>query len=62
MTRKHRKKLPRRKTESERAWEKIKGKYPNCSGSYPECPESIEDRGNPPGECRLCPVFLEWKR
>jgi len=62
MTRKQMKKLPRKKTESERAWDKIKGKYPNCTGSYPECPPSIEDKHDPPDECHLCPVFLELKR
>lgn len=62
MTRKQKKKLPRKKTESELMWEKIKNKYPNCQKSYPECPEKIDDPANPPGECRLCPVYMEWKR
>jgi hypothetical protein len=62
VARKQRKKLPRKKTESELAWERIKGKYPHCSGSYPECPNDIQDKDNPPGECRLCPVYMEWKK
>lgn len=62
MTRKQKKKVPRKKTESELAWLKIRAKYPNCTGSYPECPPAIEDQANPPSECRLCPVYMEWKR
>ncbi|MFQ6105820.1 MAG: hypothetical protein ACE5NL_01985 [Candidatus Hydrothermarchaeaceae archaeon] len=62
MTRKQVKKIPRKKTESELAWLKIKGKYPNCSGSYPECPPEITDKMNPPAECLLCPVYMEWKK
>jgi len=62
MTRKQRKKPPKRKSEAELAWQKIKGKYPNCPGSYPECPPVIEDKNNPPSECILCPVYMEWKR
>jgi hypothetical protein len=62
LTRKQQKKIARRKTEAERQWEKIRRKYPNCSGSYPECPPEIEDKNNPPGECRLCPVYFEWKK
>jgi hypothetical protein len=62
MTRKQKKKIPRKKTESELAWLKIKNKYPNCPGSYPECPPIIEDKLRPPGECRLCPVYIEWKK
>jgi hypothetical protein len=61
MARKQQKKIPRRKSESERQWEKIRNKYPNCTGSYPECPPIIEEKKNPPGECRLCPVYLEKK-
>ncbi len=62
MTRKQKKKVPRKKSESELAWLKIRGKYPNCTGSYPECPQAIEERSNPPDECKLCPVYMEWKR
>jgi len=62
MTRKQKKKIPRKKTESELAWLKIRSKYPNCIGSYPECPSAIEDQANPPSECHLCPVYMEWKR
>ncbi len=62
MVRKIKKKIPRRKSEAELAWEKIKNKYPNCIGSYPECPPKIEDKRNPPKECKLCPVYLEWKK
>jgi hypothetical protein len=62
MTRKQQKKIPRRKSEAELAWLKIKGKYPNCCGSYPECPDKIEDKNSPPAECRLCPVHMEWKK
>jgi hypothetical protein len=62
MTRKQQKKPPKRKSEAERLWLKIKGKYPNCSGAYPECPPEVEDKHNPPDECRLCPVYLEWKK
>lgn len=61
MARKQRKKIERRKSEAELAWSRIKNKYPNCIGSYPECPPKIEDRGNPDDECRLCPVYLKWK-
>lgn len=62
MTRKMQKKVARRKTESELAWEKIKKKYPNCVGSYPDCPGEIEDKNNPPTECVICPVYMEWKK
>jgi hypothetical protein len=62
MTRKQVKKIPKKKTEAELAWLKIKGKYPECTGSYPECPPKIENKIDPPGECKLCPVYLEWKR
>ncbi|MEE8402812.1 MAG: hypothetical protein V3R93_03580 [Candidatus Hydrothermarchaeaceae archaeon] len=62
MTRKQKKKLPRKKSEAERLWSKIKGKYPNCPGAYPECPPEIEDKNKPVDECRLCPVYLEWKK
>jgi len=62
MVRKIKKKLPRKKSEAEIAWEKIRKSYPNCIGSYPECPPSIEDKNNPPQECKLCPVYLEWKK
>lgn len=61
MSRKQKKKPPRRKSEAEKLWLKIKGKYPNCPGAYPECPPEIEDKHNPSDECRLCPVYLEWK-
>ncbi len=61
MPKKYKKKLPRRKTEAERLWEKISGSYPNCVGSYPECPEKIEDKDNPPSDCIICPVYIEWK-
>lgn len=62
MTRKQKKKSPRKKSESELAWEKISGKYPNCTASYPECPPSIENKLDPPEECHFCPVYLEWKK
>lgn len=62
MTRKQKKKMPRKKTESELAWIKIRNKYPHCMGSYPECPPAIEDKSSPSQECKLCPVFMEWKR
>jgi hypothetical protein len=62
MARKQRKKMPRKKSEAELAWLKIKGKYPNCTGSYPECPPEIKDKTNPPDECHLCPVYLERRR
>ncbi len=62
MARKQRKRLPKKKSEAEIAWEKIRRKYPNCTGSYPECPEKIEDRHSPPAECLTCPVYAEWRR
>ena len=62
MTRKQTKKVSKKKKESERAWDKIKGKYPNCSGSYPECPPTIENKADPPNECHICPVFIERKK
>lgn len=63
VTRKQQKKPAKRKSESERAWEKIKGKYPNCVGVYPgECPPEIEDKNDPPTECKTCPVYMEKKK
>ncbi|MEE8400803.1 MAG: hypothetical protein V3R86_01440 [Candidatus Hydrothermarchaeaceae archaeon] len=62
MTRKQQKKPPKRKSEAEKLWLKIKGKYPNCTGSYPECPKEVGDKNKPDNECRHCPVYLEWKR
>ena len=62
MTRKQKKKVPRKKTENELLWLKIKNKYPNCIGSYPECPPAIPEKASPPDECRPCPVYIEWKR
>lgn len=62
MARKQQKKMPKRKSEAEVAWEKIRRKYPNCTGSYPECPEKIEDKNAPPMECVTCPVYAERRR
>ncbi|RMF91668.1 MAG: hypothetical protein D6733_00620 [Methanobacteriota archaeon] len=62
MTRKQRKRIPRKKTESELAWEKAKHTYPNCTKNYPDCPPEIEDPRNPPRTCRLCPIYMERRR
>ncbi|GCC10526.1 MAG TPA: hypothetical protein ENI78_00310 [Euryarchaeota archaeon] len=62
MARKKQKKIARRKTEAEIAWDKIRRSYPNCVGSYPECPKAIEDKYKPPEECLTCPVYAEWRR
>ncbi len=32
-------------------------KYPNCVGTYPDCPDKIEDPNNPPEQCKKCPMY-----
>ncbi len=32
-------------------------KYPHCVGTYPDCPDKIEDPNNPPEQCKKCPMY-----
>jgi len=36
------------------------GKFPDCRGTFPDCPEIIDEknpRANAPEQCRKCPKF-----
>ncbi|MGB9749086.1 MAG: hypothetical protein ACP5OZ_04365 [Candidatus Woesearchaeota archaeon] len=59
MTRKSRRaqlKVTPRWLREQKTFESRTGKFPNCKGTYPDCPESI-DQNNPPEQCRKCPKY-----
>jgi len=33
-----------------------KNKYPNCIGTFPDCPKEIDPK-NPPDVCKRCPNY-----
>jgi hypothetical protein len=33
-----------------------KTKYPDCKGTFPDCPEMI-DPGFVTGQCKMCPIY-----
>ena len=35
--------------------------YPNCIGTYEDCPSEIKNPEEPPEQCRKCPLFIESK-
>lgn len=62
-------KQPKPKIKIKTEWEKkeVKIKFPNCAGTYPDCPQreelskyikskEIEDL---PAVCRACPIFFK---
>ncbi len=40
----------------QKAFESRTGKFPNCRGTFPDCPETI-DVNNPPEQCKKCPKY-----
>ena len=32
--------------------------YPNCPGTFSDCPEKIEDPKDPPKQCKTCPKYV----
>ncbi len=40
---------------------KVEKKYPECVGSYKDCPKEITDVNNPPEQCKKCPKYHEWE-
>jgi len=32
-------------------------KYPNCAGTFPECPTEIDINKEPIDECKKCPMY-----
>ncbi len=62
MPKKYKKKLPKPKSEAEKLWDKIKYSFPDCQGTYPECPNDKIDISNPPLECKTCPIYFEYKK
>ena len=36
-----------------------KNKYPNCAGTFPECPKEIK-ADVVEGECKNCPLYKNW--
>ncbi|MEM3412230.1 MAG: hypothetical protein QW735_00830 [archaeon] len=58
----------KRKKEGEKIYEEIKKakKFPNCYGSFPDCPPQVKELiGKPwtveqvPEECKICPYY-KW--
>ncbi len=41
----------------QKLFEHSKKKYPHCVGTYPDCPDKIEDPSNPPEQCKKCPMY-----
>ncbi|MEM5861222.1 MAG: hypothetical protein QXJ20_02410 [Candidatus Aenigmatarchaeota archaeon] len=41
--------------------EKIRKEYPNCVGTFSDCPEAIANPDEPPEQCKKCPIFVESK-
>ena len=46
----------RKKPETVTIFEKALKEFPECSGTYPDCPEMVDISRDP---CMHCPVFLE---
>ena len=44
------------KPETVKIFEEGVKNFPNCVGTYPDCPESVDVAKEP---CSKCPVFLE---
>lgn len=41
--------------------EKVKKEYPNCVGTFEDCPKEIANPEDAPEQCRKCPLFVESK-
>lgn len=41
--------------------DKIKKEYPNCVGTFEDCPKEIQNPEEPPENCKKCPIFVESK-
>jgi hypothetical protein len=48
----------KRKPENIRIFEKATKEFPECTGTYPDCPEAVDITKDP---CMHCPIFLESK-
>ena len=48
----------KRKPESVRIFEDATKGFPECTSTYPDCPEEVNTSKDP---CMHCPVFLESK-
>lgn len=48
----------KRKPESVRIFEGAIKDFPECTGTYPDCPEKVDVSQDP---CMHCPIFLESK-
>lgn len=41
--------------------EKVRKEYPNCAGTFEDCPKEILNPEEAPEQCKKCPIFVESK-